>query len=161
MSLDRAERKILQLLQKEGRMSNVELAEKIGLSESPCFRRVKRLEDNGLIEGYSVRLNKRELGLQVTAFVQITLEKHNDNRREEFLARVEAEDFIIECHVMSGSYDFLLKVMAYNMDHFAELSMRRILKFPGVNNMESHFSLMVTKQDTPLPVPERTLSESL
>ena len=153
MELDRAERQILSILQAEGRISNVELALRVGLSESPCFRRVKRLEESGLIEGYTARVDRRALGLQVTAFVQITMDKHNDDQREEFLACVEAEEHIVECHAMSGSYDFLLKVLAYSMDHFSELSMRRILKFPGVSNMESHFSLMAIKQDSALPVP--------
>ena len=100
----------------------------------------------------------RKLAEQVTAFVQITLEKHDDAKREAFLDCVKAEAHIVECHVMSGSYDFLLKVVAYSMDHFSKLSMQRILKFPGVSNMESHFSLMAVKQDAPLPV--STSSES-
>ena len=151
MSLDRKEREILAILQKEGRISNVDLAERVSLSESPCFRRVKRLEESGLIQGYTARLDQRELGLQVTAFVQVSLEK-DDSSQREFLSRVEAEDHIVECHAMSGSHDFLLKVVAYSMDHFSELSMQRILKFPGVKNMESNFSLMATKQSQVLPL---------
>ncbi len=152
MDLDSTERQILNVLQREGRISNVELAERVGLSESPCFRRVKRLEDCGVIESYNARIDKSTLGLQVTAFVQITLEKHDDGKREQFLDCVEAEEYIVECHATSGSYDFLLKVVAYSIDHFSKLSMQRILKFPGVSNMESHFSLMAVKQDAPLPV---------
>ena len=151
MSLDRKEREILAILQSEGRISNVDLAERVSLSESPCFRRVKRLEESGLIQGYTARLDQRELGLQVTAFVQVSLEK-DDSSQRGFLARVEAEDHIVECHAMSGSHDFLLKVVAYSMDHFSELSMQRILKFPGVKNMESNFSLMATKQSQVLPL---------
>jgi Lrp/AsnC family leucine-responsive transcriptional regulator len=151
MSLDRKEREILAILQTEGRISNVDLAERVSLSESPCFRRVKRLEESGLIQGYTARLDQRELGLQVTAFVQVSLEK-DDSSQRGFLARVEAEDHIVECHAMSGSHDFLLKVVAYSMDHFSELSMQRILKFPGVKNMESNFSLMATKQSQVLPL---------
>ena len=151
MSLDRKEREILAILQAEGRISNVDLAERVSLSESPCFRRVKRLEESGLIQGYTARLDQRELGLQVTAFVQVSLEK-DDSSQRDFLTRVEAEDHIVECHAMSGSHDFLLKVVAYSMDHFSELSMQRILKFPGVKNMESNFSLMATKQSQVLPL---------
>ncbi len=151
MSLDRKEREILAILQAEGRISNVDLAERVSLSESPCFRRVKRLEESGLIQGYTARLDQRQLGLQVTAFVQVSLEK-DDHSQQAFLERVEAEDHIVECHAMSGSHDFLLKVVAYSMDHFSELSMQRILKFPGVKNMESNFSLMATKQSQVLPL---------
>lgn len=152
MKLDRAEAEILQLLQGDGRMSNVDLAEQVGLSESPCFRRVRGLEDAGVISGYRARLNQRSIGLQVTAFVLITLDKQDDRKQRAFLARVEAEDHIVECHAMSGSHDYLLKVVARNMDHFGELSMQRILKFPGVRNIESNFSLLAVKEEGPLPV---------
>jgi Lrp/AsnC family leucine-responsive transcriptional regulator len=152
MGLDKAERDILRILQRDGRISNVELAERAGLSESPCFRRVKRMEESGLISGYSARLDQRKLGLQVTAFVQVTLDKQDDRQQRDFLARVEAEEYIVECHATSGSHDFLLKVVAASMDHFSELSMQRILKFPGVKNIESNFSLMAVKQDGALPI---------
>ena len=153
MKLERAERDILQALQKHGRMSNVELAERVGLSESPCFRRVRGLEEAGIISGYSARLNQRELGLQVTAFVQVTLDKQDDKKQRAFLAHVEAEEHIVECHALSGSHDYLLKVVARSMDHFSELSMQRILKFPGVRNIESNFSLLAVKEHGVLPIP--------
>ena len=152
MGLDRAEVDILQALQTDGRMSNVELAERVALSESPCFRRVRRMEEAGIIRGYRARLNQRALGLQVTAFVLITLDKQDDKKQRAFLAKVEAEDHIVECHAMSGSHDYLLKVVARNMDHFSELSIQRILKFPGVRNIESNFSLMAVKEDVALPL---------
>src|SRR5690554_6763132 len=101
MKLDKLERNILAILQAKGRISNVELAERVGISESPCLRRVKALEETGVIEGYGARLNQRALGLQVTAFVQVSLAKHDDNVRLAFLEQVEAEDHIIECHAMS------------------------------------------------------------
>ncbi|MBA6413043.1 Lrp/AsnC family transcriptional regulator [Parahaliea sp. F7430] len=152
MKLDQVERDILAVLQTQGRISNVELAERVGLSESPCFRRVKALEESGLIEAYAAKLNQRALGLQVTAFVQITLEKQDDKKQRAFLASVEAEEHIVECHAMSGSHDYLLKVVARNMDHFSELSMQHILKFPGVINIESNFSLMAVKNNIGLPL---------
>ncbi|TDG14119.1 Lrp/AsnC family transcriptional regulator [Seongchinamella unica] len=152
MTLERVEKEILQILQKNGRISNVELAEQVGLSESPCFRRVRGLEEAGVITGYSARLNQRELGLQVTAFVQVTLDKQDDKKQRAFLAHVEAEEHIVECHALSGSHDYLLKVVARSMDHFSELSMQRILKFPGVRNIESNFSLLAVKEHGSLPV---------
>ncbi len=152
MQLDSKERDILRVLQTDGRISNVELAERVGLSESPCFRRVKQLEESGLIEGYTANLDQRQLGLQVTAFVQVSLDKQDDRKKRDFLTRVEAEEHIVECHAMSGSHDYLLKVLAYSMDHFSELSMQRILKFPGVKNMESNFSLMAIKQSQTIPL---------
>ena len=153
MKIDRKEREILRILQSDGRMSNVELAERVGLSESPCFRRVKRLEESGLIQGYTANLDQRQLGLQVTAYVQVSLDKQDDRKQRDFLTRVEAEEHIVECHAMSGSHDFLLKVLAYSMDHFSELSMQRILKFPGVESIESNFSLQEIKHSQVLPIP--------
>lgn len=152
MKLDKLEKVILATLQTQGRISNVELAERAGISESPCFRRVKALEESRVIEGYGARLNQRALGLQVTAFVQVSLEKQDDSILPAFLEQVEAEDHIIECHAMSGSHDYLLKVVANNIDHFSALSMQHILKFPGVINMESNFSLLAVKEGSPLPV---------
>ena len=152
MKIDRAEREILQVLQTDGRISNVELAERVGLSESPCFRRVRRLEESGVIKSYAARLDQRLLGLQVTAFVQVSLDKQDDRKQRDFLASVEAEEHIVECHAMSGSHDYLLKVVARSMDHFSELSMQRILKFPGVKNIESNFSLLAVKEGGALPL---------
>lgn len=154
MPFDRAEREILRALQANGRVSNVELAERVGLSESPCFRRVRQLEADGVIRSYSARLDQRALGLQVTAFVQVSLGQHDEDRQAGFLAAVEAEEHIVECHAMSGGHDFLLKVVAYSMDHFSELSMQRILKYPGVEKIESNFSLQEIKHRQALPIRE-------
>jgi Lrp/AsnC family leucine-responsive transcriptional regulator len=152
LAFDRSEAEILRVLQREGRISNVDLAERVGLSESPCFRRVRQLEEKGVIRGYGARLDRRQLGLQVTAFVQVSLEKQDDRKQRDFLACVEAEEHIVECHAMSGSHDYLLKVVARSMDHFSDLSMNRILKFPGVKDIESNFSLLAVKEGGALPV---------
>ena len=150
--MDRAEREILRVLQADGRISNVDLAEEVGLSESPCFRRTKQLEENGTIMGYSACVDRRLVGLQVTAFVQVSLGKKSERETQNFISQVEQEEHIVECHAMSGSYDYLLKVVARSMDHFSELSMQRILKFPGVQDMESHFSLKEVKLSNSLPL---------
>jgi len=151
-TLDRTEYRILEALQKNGRMSNVELAEAVGLSESPCLRRVRALEEQGIIAGYSATLDQRRIGLQVTAFVQVQLEKHDDQKTQAFLDQVGLEAHIIECHAMSGAYDYLLKVVAQSMDHFSEIAMQGILRFPGVKDIESSFSLLTVKQASPLPI---------
>ncbi|MBR9912943.1 MAG: Lrp/AsnC family transcriptional regulator [Gammaproteobacteria bacterium] len=152
MKLDRSERDILRLLQRDGRLSNVEIAQRVGLSESPCLRRIKALENAGVIDFYSAKLNQRLIGLQVTAFVLVSLEKQDERKRREFLQQVEAEEYIIECHAMSGSYDYLMKVVATSMDHFSDLCMNHILHFAGVTNIESQFSLQVVKENSVLPV---------
>lgn len=151
MVLDRIERRILALLQDNGRMSNVELAEQVGLSESPCFRRVKKLERAGVISRYSAVIDQRTLGFTVTAFVLVDMEKQPDERAEDFHARVLDEPHIVECHAMSGGHDFIMKVLARDIDHFSELVMQKILKYPGVRHVESSFSLGEIKHARALP----------
>ena len=152
--MDRWSKAILDNLQHEGRMSNVELAETIGLSESPTLRRVKQLEADGVIRGYSARVDQRQLGFEVTAYVLVIMEKQPDTQTERFHEAVQQEPHIIECHAMSGSHDYLMKVVARNMDHFADLCMKRILKFPGVQHIESNFSLSTIKDAWALPTGE-------
>ena len=151
MELDPTARQILRLLQAQGRLSNVDLAERVGLSESPCFRRVKQLEQSGLIRGYAAVVDQRLLGLEVTAFVLVNMEKQPDAATEAFIAEVQAEEHIVECYATSGSHDYLMKVVARNIDHFSELCMQRILKFPGVMHVESSFSLKDIKHSRVLP----------
>ena len=151
MKFDRVEKLILTLLQQQGRISNVELADQVGLSESPTFRRVRQLEESGVIRRYSALVDQRKLGLDVTAFVQVSMEKQPDSATDAFHERVNAEPHIIECHAMSGSHDYLMKVVAKNIDHFSELCMQRILKFPGVRHVESSFSLAEIKYSRALP----------
>ena len=153
MPLDRTERRILETLQAAGRISNVDLAEAVGLSESPCLRRVRALEADGVITGYRAALDQRRIGLPVTAFVQVQLDKHDDAKAQAFLDSVIAEPHIIECHAMSGAYDYLLKVVAANLDHFTAIALQGILHFPGVKDIESGFSLLTVKQNAPLPIP--------
>ena len=150
-ALDRIDRRILECLQRDGRMSNVELAERIGLSESPTCRRVKQLEAQGIIRGYCAIVDQRAIGLDVVAFVQVSMEKQPDRTTQDFLSCVADEPHIVECHAMSGSNDYLMKVVARNIDHFSDLCMNEILKFPGVRHVESAFSLGVVKDTRVLP----------
>ena len=151
MTLDTIERRILTLLQIDGRMSNVDLAEQIGLSESPTFRRVKQLEQAGIIKGYAAVVDQRKLGLDVTAYVLVTMVKQPDATTEAFHGAVRDEPHITECHAMSGSHDYLMKVVARSIDDFSELCMQYILKFPGVQHVESSFSLREIKNNGVLP----------
>ncbi len=146
-----AEKGFLKALQRQGRMSNVELAQAVGLSESPCFRRVKQLEEDQVITAYCAVVDQRRLGLEVTAFVQVDLEQGSEADTDGFMDAVRGEEYIIECYAMSGDYDYLLKVVARNIDHFGEISMKRILKFPGVKNIVSSFNLLEVKNSRQLP----------
>ena len=150
--MDKIEAKLLETLQQDGRLPNVQLAEAIGLSESPTFRRVKQLEESGMIRRIVALLDQRKLGLQVTAYVSVRMDKQPDRGRNDFYQRVEGEPHIIECHAMSGSFDFLMKVVARDMDHFAELCMQEILNYPGVQHVESSFSLEAVKSSHALPI---------
>ena len=152
MQLDSAEKALLSLLQKDGRMSNACLAETVGLSESPCFRRVKQLESAGVIKGYVALVDQRLVGLDITAFVQVTMNDQTSYDLEQFTACVLEEDHIIECYAMSGSYDYLMKVVAANMDDFSELAMEKLLKLPGVKTIESSFNLKDMKASHSLPI---------
>ena len=154
MALDNAERRILTLLQANGRMPNVELAAEVGMSESACQRRLRKMERAGVVQGYAAIVDKRALGLAVTAFVLVTLEKQPDAQAEGFHRCVQSEPHIVECHATSGSHDYLMKVVARDIDHFSDLVMRNILHYPGVQNVESSFSLQEIKHAYTLPVPD-------
>lgn len=157
MHLDKAERQILTALQLNGRLSNVDLAAQIGLSETPTLRRVKLLEKKQLIQGYAAIVDQRLLGLEVSAYVQVSMEGQSDQTTAAFHDKVRAEPHIIECHAMSGAYDYLMKVVARNIDHFSQLCMQELLKFPGVAHIESSFSLLELKHSRALPTDEGLL----
>lgn len=146
------EAKILAALQDNGKLPNAQLADQVGLSESPTFRRVKQLEESGHIQAYVALLEPRRLGLQITAFVSVRMDKQPDNNWSDFHDCVSQEAHIIECHAMSGAFDFLMKVVVRDMDHFSELVMQEILKYPGVAHVESAFSLQAVKQSHKLPL---------
>ncbi len=151
MTLDRITRWMIALLQDNGRLPNVELANRVGMSASSCLRRVRNLERDGVIKGYTAVIDGRALGLTVAAFVWVTVEKQPDARTEAFHARVREEAHIVECHAMSGAHDYLMKVVARDIDHFSALVMQGILKYPAVLHVESSFSLGEIKHSRILP----------
>ena len=146
------ERRILRELQRDGRLSNVELAERVGLSESPCLRRVRALESAGVISGYTAVVDRRRLGFDVVAYLQVNLDQRNETDTRLFLDAVDAEERIVECYAMSGSYDYLMKVVARSIDEYSDLTMHRILRFPGVKDVSSAFVLKELKSRPRLPV---------
>lgn len=152
MKIDAYDKKILRELQKNGRLSNVELAEKVGLSESPCLRRVRALEAENLITGYHATLDHHQLGLDITAYIQVNLDQRSEANTKAFQEAVNQEPHIVECYALSGNYDYLLKVVAADLDEFAELTMQRILRFPGVDNITSGLTLKVLKKYSGYPI---------
>lgn len=151
-TLTRTDRKILDVLQTDAHVSNVELAERVGLSPSPCLRRVKLLEARGLIGGYVALLDRRKLGLDVVAFVEVQVDRHTDTAAAAFRAAVEGQPEIVACHMMTGAFDYLLKVVVPNLDAYAEFTLLGLLKMPGVKDVRSSFVLETLKDSTALPL---------
>jgi len=145
--LDTTDRKILIELQRDGRISNTELSRKVGLSESPCLRRVRNLEEDGVIAGYSALLDHRKLGLEIVAHVQVNLDQRSESDTNAFVQTVRKTPWIVECVAISGTHDYLLKVAARNIDHFGELILKQLLRFPGVTDVMSNLVLESIKEN--------------
>jgi Lrp/AsnC family leucine-responsive transcriptional regulator len=152
MSLDTTDRRILAALQRKGRMSNAELSEKINLSPSACHRRVQRLESEGFIRDYVALLDARKLGMPTTVFVEITLSGQADEVLDAFEKAVARIPDVLECHLMAGTADYILKVVAENTDDFARIHRQHLARLPGVAQMQSSFALRTVFKTTALPV---------
>lgn len=153
MKLDRYDRQILQLLQEDGRISNQDLAERIGLSPSPCLRRVKALEEAGLIRGYRALLDARKLGLSLMALIHISMDRHTPERFENFEKEIQGIPEIIECLLITGQdADYQLKAVVRDMDGYQELLLNRITRIPGVTGVHSSFVLRRVVDETALPI---------
>ncbi len=142
MKLDRIDIKILHVLQQNGRMTNVELSEVVNLSPSPCLMRVKKLQSEGYIEGYSAQINVGKLGQTLTVFTEVTLKNHRQIDFTRFLAAVEKIDQLIECHVVSGGYDYLLKFVTAGIGEYQEIMERLVELDVGI---DKYFSFVVLK----------------
>ena len=151
-TLDRTDLKILDALQADGRLTNAELAEKVGLSLSPCWRRLKRLEDSGVIESYKAVLNRRALGLGVTAFVRVDIERHTPAMERKFEDAIADLDEIVSCHVISGEGAFMLVVMSDSLESFSKFALDTLMALPGVKDTRTSFSLKEVKSSSALPL---------
>lgn len=153
MELDRYDRQILQVLQEDGRISNQDLADRIGLSPSPCLRRVRALEESGLIRGYRALLDAKKLGLSLMALIHISMDRHTPERFENFEAEINAIPEVIECLLITGQdADYQLKTVVRDMDAYQELLLNRITRIPGVTGVHSSFVLRRVVDKTALPV---------
>jgi Lrp/AsnC family leucine-responsive transcriptional regulator len=150
--LDATDRRILTVMQKEGRITNAELSERINLSPSACHRRVQRLEEEGYIAGYVALLDARRMGRPTTVFVEITLQSQADEVLEAFETAVARVPDILECHLMAGTADYLIKIMAENTEDFARIHRQYLTRLPGVAQMQSSFALRTVLRTTALPV---------
>lgn len=141
MQLDTFDRKIVAALAAEGRQTAVELAGRVGLSPSACTRRLQALEQSGVIAGYRARIDAAALGLGITAFVEITLERQNDDTLRAFEQALSECQNVLSCHLMSGASDYLLEIVARDLSDFERLHANVLGHLPGVARIESKFSL--------------------
>ncbi|MBS7790400.1 Lrp/AsnC family transcriptional regulator [Roseococcus sp. SDR] len=152
IGLDAADRRILRALQRDGRLPITALAEQVGLSATPCQRRVKRLEEAGVIAGYAARISAARVGLPLQAFVQVALESHSEEVAERFHTALAARPEVIAAYTMSGEMDYLLHVLAPDMEAFGEFATRGLLRMPGVKETRSSFVLATLKEGGDVPV---------
>ncbi len=152
LDIDETDRRILRALQKDARMTNAQLSDRVNLSPSACHRRVQALEKSGLIRDYVALLDPRKLERPATVFVEITLSGQTDEVLDAFEREVAKIPDVLECHLMAGTADYLLKVVAADTDHFAQIHRRHLARLPGVAQMHSSFALRTVFKTTALPV---------
>lgn len=151
--LDRTDQRLLSALQDDARLTVAELAERVSLSTSPCWRRVRRLEQAGYIEGYHARLSATRLDYGITAFVSVVMGSHTQKIARAFEAKVQNIPEVIACHNVSGRYDFLLEVVATDLAAYGEFARDVLQALPGVTELHSSFSLKSLKPQRRLPLP--------
>lgn len=153
VDLDRTDRRILAELQRDGRLSNQELADRVSLSPSPCLRRVRRLEERGYIKRYVALVDAEKVGLGLLAYVSIRLDKHLHGSHapiSEFARDVQRWPEVVECYAMSGDMDYLLRVQVADLAHFSRFAMDTLMRHPAVVDMKSYFALQQIKETTEL-----------
>lgn len=154
MELDRYDRSLLEVLQQEGRISNQDMAERIGLSPSPCLRRVRALEESGLITGYHAVLDAKKLGLTLLALIHISMDRHTPERFANFETRVSALPEVLECLLITGQdADYQLKVIVRDMDAYQALLLEQITRIEGVSGVHSSFVMRRVVDKSALPIP--------
>jgi Lrp/AsnC family leucine-responsive transcriptional regulator len=144
--------RILAALQQDGRQTVVELAGQVGLSGTPCARRIRLLEEAGVIQGYAAIVDPVRLGLNVQAFVAVKLERHTDERVEEFKREVASLDSVVSCHAITGESDFMLQVVAPDLDALSNVVLRKLVKIAGVRDVHSSIVLDTIKRSVRVPL---------
>ena len=152
MNIDIFDKKLLSILQNNGRISNVELAEAVNLSESACLRRVRSLEERGLIDRYVALLDHKRVGLTDTVFVHIVLKRKEKSELEAFENAVKNIPEILECYLMTGEFDYLLHIVVANMADFERLHNDSLTQLPGVSRVNSSFAIRTVQKTSELPI---------
>jgi Lrp/AsnC family transcriptional regulator, leucine-responsive regulatory protein len=152
MKLDDTDRRILMALQRNGRLQNVELAKMVGLSPSPCLRRVKLLEEAGVIERYVALLNPAEIGVGLTLFARIWLTAQDEQTVERFTGMIRRVPQVVECHLMAGDSDFLLRVVVKDLDDYRQFQIAHLTRSNGVQSIKTEIPMQRIKHSTELPL---------
>ncbi len=152
MELDAIDARILTELQSDGGLTNAELAERVGLSPSPCLRRVKLLTDAGVIKKRVALVDGNTIDLKVSVFIHVTLEKQIEENLSEFEAAIEARPEVVECYLMTGESDYLLRVVVPDLEAYERFLIEHLTRIPGVSNIKSSFALNQVKYSTALPL---------
>ncbi len=153
MDLDSTDRRILAALQGDGRLTNRDLAQRVALSPSPCLRRVKRLEAAGVVQGYRAVLDRVAVGLGLTVFVEIKVERHSRESAQTLQDALAAMPEVVSCHMVSGTADFLVEIVVADLRAYEALLTNHLLTLPMVADIRSNVSLRQIKSDVPLPLP--------
>lgn len=152
MDLDRYDAAILDQLQKDGRLPIVELAEEVGLSSTPCARRVKLMEQAGIIQGYTAVIDPARLGLKVQAFVQVRLSRHTDENIEQFRKAVDSMEEVVSCSAMTGAYDLLVHVVTPDLEQLSNVVLKKLMSIRAVRDVHSSIVLNTIKRSSRVPV---------
>jgi Lrp/AsnC family leucine-responsive transcriptional regulator len=152
MPIDRVDRRLLEVLQQDGRLSNVALAERVHLSPSPCLRRLKALEQSGVIDGYRAMLDREAIGLGLTVFVEVKVEGHSEEKALAIEQAVAKMPEVVACHIVSGGADFLLEVVVPDLRAYERLLLGSLLKLPAISDVRSNFAIREVKRASPLPL---------
>ena len=152
ISLDAIDRRILERLQHDGRLSNADLAEKVGLSSSPCWRRVKALEEAGVIKGYAAQLDAKSIGLSVNVFMSVSLSTQVEKALKDFERAAAERPEVMECYLMTGQFDYLLRVVCADLAAYEAFIREKLTRVDGVASIESSFALGQVKYSRVLPI---------
>ncbi|WP_296279639.1 Lrp/AsnC family transcriptional regulator [uncultured Acinetobacter sp.] len=152
MKLDHTDRRILQALQRDGKLQNNELAEQIGLSASPCLRRVKQLEDAGVIDQYVALVNPQKVNLSLTVFARIWLKSQDERTVNQFIDTIMDIPEIVECQLMAGDCDFFLRIVVSDLEAYRKFQISHLNKISGIQNVKTEIPLQRIKQTTALPL---------
>ena len=153
MKLDQIDHNILRHLQEDARMTNADLAEKVGLSPTPCLRRLRRLEAEGIIKGYHAELNREALGVNVTVIILVKLEKEDDQTLREFEAQIKKRPEVMECYLVTGKFDYFIRVVIPSLSAYEVFLSETILRMPKVATVESSFTLREVERKVVMPLP--------